>query len=227
MSSSITDLAPFEPSELVPAEVVENATVQTLNERAIALMAEAHGLKITDDESDIIGSDIVIRAKVLRKDFDKERTVATTPFEKTKKAIIAWFQAHDAPLEKVEREIGQQHLAFVRAKQEAARKEQERLEKQAARRNAAAAEKAIAKGVEPPAPIIPMPTVQAPPKTVQTAAGKLTTTVTWKYEVVDLAALPDEYKVPDTVKLGKVVRAGVREIPGVRIFSVETLGGRS
>jgi hypothetical protein len=227
MATAITDIEIFEPGELVPAEVVESPTVQSLNERAIALLAEAHGLKITDDDSDLVGADVILRAKSLRKELGKARSDATTPFERTKKAIIAWFQAHDAPLEKVEREVGQQHISYQRRKDEAARKEQERLRLLAEKRQAKAAAKAEAKGEEPPAPIIPMPTVQAPAKTVKTAAGSLTTKVEWKFEVIDFAALPDEYKVPDAVKLGKVVRAGVREIPGVSIFSVETLGGRS
>ena len=59
---------------------------------------------------------------------------------------------------------------------------------------------------------------QAPPKTVRTEAGSVTIRSAWKFEVVDMAALPDEYKIADAVKLGKVVRAGVREIPGVRIY---------
>lgn len=217
----------YEPEdELVPSEVTENQIVQTINERAIALLAEAHGLKIVDDESDARGVDIVLRAKSLRRDLSNARSDATTPYERRKKAIIRWFTAHDSPLESVERETGDQHLRYQARVREAARKEQERLQKLADARNAKAAVKAEAKGVEPPV-MIPVPTVQAPPKTVKTAAGSLTVKTVWSFEVVDLSALPDEYKMADEAKLGRVVRAGVRQIPGVRIFETESLGGRS
>jgi hypothetical protein len=68
-----------------------------------------------------------------------------------------------------------------------------------------------------------MPTVEAPAKTVHTAAGKVTMRSVWKAEVIDFNLLPDEYKVADEVKIGKVVRAGVRQIPGVRIYEEKSI----
>lgn len=45
----------------------------------------------------------------------------------------------------------------------------------------------------------------------------------WKFEVVDFSLVPDEYKMVDATKLGKVVRAGLRIIPGIRIFEESTV----
>ena len=212
------ELEIYEVNELVPREVTSDETVQSLNERAIVLLTEAQGIKIVDDASDRTGADIVVRAKALRAELLKARGAATTPYERTKKAIIAWFIAHDAPLEKVQVEIGRQHLTYQAKADEAARKEQERLRKLAEARQARQAAKAEEKGLEAPPVVIPMPTIQAPPKTLHTASGSVTTRTVWKHQVVDMAALPDEYKIADEVKLGKVVRAGIREIPGVRIY---------
>jgi hypothetical protein len=67
-----------------------------------------------------------------------------------------------------------------------------------------------------------MPTVEAPAKTVHTASGKVTIRSVWKHRVTDFDALPDEYKIADDVKIGKVVRAGIRQIPGVEIYEEKT-----
>ncbi len=56
---------------------------------------------------------------------------------------------------------------------------------------------------------------------VQTDVGSAGITHNWKGEVIDFAALPNEYKIVDYVKLGKVIRAGLHSIPGVRIWEEE------
>ena len=47
----------------------------------------------------------------------------------------------------------------------------------------------------------------------------------WKYEIVDEKLIPREYLIPDTVKIGKMVRAGgdTLQIPGVRIYAESNL----
>lgn len=65
------------------------------------------------------------------------------------------------------------------------------------------------------------------PRATAGFAGTATVARIWKFEVVDPAAVPREYLAVDTVRIGKVVRAGVRAIPGVRIWEEETLVGRA
>lgn len=60
-------------------------------------------------------------------------------------------------------------------------------------------------------------------KKIQTELGTVGITTNWKFEVVDFSQVPDEYKLVDATKIGKVVRAGLRSIPGVRIYSEESL----
>lgn len=65
--------------------------------------------------------------------------------------------------------------------------------------------------------------VPAPaPTRVQTEVGGLATKKTWKFEVVDFAVLPDDYKLADLVKIRRVVTAGA-SIPGVRSWHEEGL----
>jgi len=63
----------------------------------------------------------------------------------------------------------------------------------------------------------------APVKKVSTNMGTVSTARVWKYEIVDPSQIPEEYKVIDYAKITKVVKAGCRNIPGVRIYEEETL----
>jgi hypothetical protein len=54
--------------------------------------------------------------------------------------------------------------------------------------------------------------------------GSLATTrSSWVWEVVDVDQVPREYLSLDEVKVNAQVRAGIREIPGLRIFEKQTL----
>jgi hypothetical protein len=71
------------------------------------------------------------------------------------------------------------------------------------------------------------PTGPAPtPRAVAGAVGVASVQTTWTFEVVDAASVPPTYLTADTVAIGRAVRGGVREIPGVRIFARESIAGR-
>ena len=60
-------------------------------------------------------------------------------------------------------------------------------------------------------------------KKVSTDMGTLSTTKVWKWEVTDLSKVPSDYMVLDVARVTKLVKAGIRVIPGIRIFSEESL----
>lgn len=47
-----------------------------------------------------------------------------------------------------------------------------------------------------------------------------------KYEVIDVKILPPQFLIADLVRIGSAVRAGTREIPGVRIWMEDTVVAR-
>lgn len=59
--------------------------------------------------------------------------------------------------------------------------------------------------------------------TVRTANGKATRKKVWEWTLVDRSKLPDEYLIVDEKKLNAVVKAGIRDIPGVKIEQVSKL----
>ena len=206
-------------AENMELETIEqDERVQELSQGTLELIERAQGIEIIDDETDLEAAEFLAQVKTARKRVDELRHWFTNPLETQKKAIIARFRATDAPLEQAQKIVGGKHISFVSEQRERARREQERLRRLAEAKQARQAARAEEKGLEAPPVQIPMPTIQAPPKTVHTAFGSVSTRTVWKHEVVDMAALPDEYKIADEVKLGKVVRAGVREIAGVRIY---------
>lgn len=53
--------------------------------------------------------------------------------------------------------------------------------------------------------------------------GTMSTIKVWKWEPVNLSLIPPEYMMLDSAKITKVVKAGVRNIPGIRIFSEDAI----
>ncbi len=58
-------------------------------------------------------------------------------------------------------------------------------------------------------------------KTTKTADAKATFVKVWKHRVIDETKVPPEYLMVNEKKIGKVVDAGIRNIPGVEIYETE------
>jgi hypothetical protein len=115
--------------------------------------------------------------------------------------------------------ITKNKILAYRAEVDRKHREAEEINRQAvelARRQAAANEGVITVDTTP----VPVPA--AAPAVVRTEVGSSGISKIWKFEVTDFKLLPDEYKIPDQVKIGKVVRAGVA-VPGVRAWQEESL----
>jgi len=96
--------------------------------------------------------------------------------------------------------------------------EQARLQREAE----AAAKKAKQPPPPPPEPMPPPPAI--PEQRVYRAETGASASIRrdWKGEVSDFAKLPDDYKIVNQVAINQAVKAGIRSIPGVRIFEAAT-----
>lgn len=183
------------------------------------------------------------------KTIEEQRTFMVKPLNDHVKNINNRFKLYSAPLERatttlkrkiihynkeIERlrqeEIARQRKAEAeeRAKQEA---EARRIREEA---EAAAAAEALATGkpyeepkveppqfVSPPRPA-PAPTYQVQ-KTVRADLGTATVKKKWTYEIEDENLIPREYLMVNEKKIAAIVRAGVRQIAGVRIYLEDDL----
>lgn len=97
------------------------------------------------------------------------------------------------------------------------RQAEEVLAAQAAADAREATEAALELDADAPPPAVEW--VGPPPRTVDLAdGGKVSARVTWGWEVEDEALVPRELCSPDRGKIAAAVRAGSRNIPGVRVF---------
>lgn len=107
--------------------------------------------------------------------------------------------------------------------------EEERARQLAAGASKKAAEEAAEKAAENTNPIVEMPPlIYAPTPAdssvkLQGSMGSATPTGRWKMtEILDFAAVPDEFKMIDEKKINAAIRAGITEIPGLKIEKVFT-----
>ncbi len=182
----------------------------------------ANDLVVFDDESLTRATNMLGRVATLKKELEERRKFFVGPLNEQVKRINDLFRSLAAPLDRVDQILRDKVLAYRREQERRRREEEERLRKLQEAEQKKLEKKAEKKGLEPPPP--PAPVVLAgPARTVSADLGKATVRVVWDFEIVDPSQLPREYLIPDVAKIRAVVRAGVREIPGVRIYQTEQL----
>jgi len=189
------------------------------------LYAEAENLEhyavalVIASDSDVQASthDLSIMAS-LKKAIEEKRKEYVQPINEHLKAVNDVFKNFTQPLVNADK-ITRDKILGYRAEQERQRREQEeinRLRMEAARR-----EMELKGELSEPVNLVEV--APPTPNHFRTEAGTLGTRTIWKFEVVDFSLVPDEYKLIDATTVGKVVRAGLRSIPGIRIYPEEVL----
>ena len=183
-----------------------DALLKYANERSITSQAD---VKTATEDLSIISK--------LKKEIEAKRKEYTSPLDAHLKVINAVFKGVQEPLLEADGILRKKVLGY---QTEMARQAAE-AERIAAEEARLAEEKAALTGQ----PVEPTESaVVAPPKT--TTKGEFGTSgqaMIAKFEVEDFAKLPDKYKLPNDALIGKLVRAGETDIPGVRIWKEPTL----
>lgn len=154
----------------------------------------------------------------LKKALEEKRKEYIKPLQDHVKAINDAFKFLMEPIEVADQVTRKKILAF-QAEQERIRQEQERIN--ALRIEAAKKEMELKGELTEPVDLVEV--IPEAPDRVETDLGASGMATIWKFEVVDFALLPDRFKMENATLIGKVVRAGEREIPGVRIWSEKNL----
>ena len=106
------------------------------------------------------------------------------------------------------------------------RRKAEKAAQQAAAKKQAEIDKAAKKaGIDP----VKMPTPVLPKKQgpVRTGSGTASVRTKLVFDVVDFAALPDEYKMVNPKALAAAITAGIRQIPGAKLIEKPIVSIRS
>jgi hypothetical protein len=200
-----------------------------LDDAVLKLYAEGKNLQAYAESFTVAGLSDMKRAiedlsmiANLKKALEERRKEYTTSLNSHLHQINDTFKAMVEPIDIADK--------LLRGKASAFNKEQQRPKDEAAK-----AEELIRQATEIQAKltqrtgeIFPgIPTVSVPEvvvsKKVYTSVGDMSTRKNRRYIVTNFSLLPDEYKMEDSTKLGKVVRAGINSIPGVEIYEDESL----
>jgi len=190
------------------------ATAQTVlasvKEMVVTTEVEAQAATLKRDEI----------SKVLKL-VEARRVDLVKPIDDSKKVIQAEAKGISDPLEKAKADLFAKVSKWQTEQrmkaEESARKERE----EAAARLAAtmADDEATIEDVERVEAHVEL---AAKPVKLSKSLAPMKTRETWKFEIIDEKAVPREYLMVDTVKLGQAVRRGenpLRELAGVNIFS--------
>jgi hypothetical protein len=157
----------------------------------------------------------------------------TKPLDDSKKVIMDFFRRPQDALASAEQSIKRSMLSYQQEQDRIRRAEQQRIEEEnrkAAEKLAKQAAAQAKKGNDEKAAELQQQAeakkeevVIVAPKVAPVAGIQMRTL--WKFEVVDATLVPRDYLAIDEAKIGSVVRAtkGSMTIPGVRIYSEETL----
>lgn len=207
---------------------------EELETKALALPDQAKALAVKNDTDFRVAGDFLMGVSSLKKEIKATFDPIVDAAHKAHQVAVSKRKAVLEPVESAER-IVKGALSTYQLEQERAKRELEEAEKarvaaekeailKAAQEQAAAGNMIAAKAVAreafdlKPEPVAITPKVEG-----------LSFRDNWRFEIVDPSALPREYLVPDTTKIGAVAKAlkDSCNIPGVRVWCEKVAIGRA
>lgn len=214
----MSDKAELVPTAIVKVKPEQDIEVQSFYDQALRLREHSEQRVITTvDDLKPATDDLSIIAKV-KKGMEAKRKEYVKPLQEHVKEVNEAFKMLMEPIEIADRTTRGKILTFQQ-EQERIRREQEEINRK--RMEAAEAEMRLKGELSEPVNLVEV--APEPAKRVSTEMGTSGVATIWKFEVIDFSLLPDRFKMENATLIGKVVRAGEREIPGVKIWSEDTL----
>ena len=207
-------------SALVITNPREDLAIMALYDEANKLLEYANNRVIaTLDDTKLATNDLSLISR-LKKAMESKRKDYLLPFQEHVKEVNDIYKALMAPVETADMVTRNKVMAFNR-EQERIKAEQEKIN--ALRMEAAAKEAALNNG-EIKEAIVLVDVIQPAKKVIADLASSGMRD-NWTYEVMDFAALPNEYKMPNTSMLNATAKSvkDSRVIPGLRIYNEPTM----
>lgn len=186
--------------------------------QAKEILAHAKTEVVTNDAEQRSATNDLGLVSMLRKGIEEHRQLYVKPLNEHVKAVNTAFKTLTEPIEEADKTL-RDVIGKYRAEVDRKRHEAEAInlaKEELARREAALNQGVITIDTTP----VNVP--DAPAAHVRAEAATLGTAKVWKFEVVDENLLPKEFMLPDLVKIGKVIRAGVN-IPGVKSWQEDSI----
>lgn len=192
-------------------------SVIALYDQTLKLEEYATALVIDSDDRIKAATNDLIIIRGLKKAIEGKRKEYTRPINSHLEAINEAFKTLTEPINNADTITGEKILAY-RLRQDLIRKEEERINQM--RMDAAKAEMELKGELTESVNLVEV--VPENPDHYRAEAGMSGVANLWKFEVIDFELLPNQYKLPDMVKIRKVIIAGAT-IPGVRGWKEESL----
>lgn len=188
------------------------------------LQAKAEKHIVDSDESAGVAVGMVTQSKGFVKKLDALHKKITDPFQKFKSGIDGFRKSHKDDFLKIEKILTPKIAEFNRKKRAEAEKkaeDQRKAQAEIQKKLDAEAKK------EKREPVKAAPVVVQEPEKIKTDSGTATGKLEWTHELEDITKVPAEYLLLDEKKIKHLVKAGIREIPGIKIFQQEKINYRS
>ena len=188
------------------------STLDTVGAQALEVVAQVEKVVIKNDADRAKATEMLSALSVMAKGIEEQRTDLVKPLNDTVKKINANAKKYSAPIDEAIAKIKRGISNYVLEQDRKAREKEERDLAKLAEKNA----KREAEGKAPV--LTTLQSVARPEATIRTDAGRTTTRKVWKFEIIDDAKVPADYRSADIAKIKVAVSNGVREIDGVRIY---------
>lgn len=181
------------------------------------MKAQVELLKVDSQESAIQASRMLVQLKTATEQLTEKRKFFTAPLKEHIKRIEALFRPTLDLLINADQQLRGKLLNYQHTERARKNEEQAKLLKDA--------EKAQAKGDGETALALATEATQLDvvQRTQHVEDGSVQSKRVWTFEVEDLGKVPPEYFSLDEAKVRTALRAGFRDIPGLRIFQKEQL----
>ena len=207
------------------------------------MKAQAMAHVVTDEASQNEAITMAGQAKKLATAIEKKRKEVIEAPGEFVKTVNNFVKVFRDTLDEIDRKLKagmQAHMTRVqmqqRETQERARIEVEKIQRELDARAAALNAqreldaRAAAKKGEPVKPVVEdilppiiIPTVVPVQKVFRSETGSsVHLRKDWEWEVLDISLIPRKYLALDKVSVNQAIKAGIREIPGIRIYEIET-----
>jgi len=185
--------------------------VQEFYAQALKLRTFAKSLTVESADDSKVATDTLSTISTLKKRLEEKRKEFVGPLNAYVKEVNDAFRALAEPINEADRTVRDRMAAYLKA-QDDRRKEEARV-------NALKLEAAEAEARLKGEPVKPVPILHSPaPQRTVTSSGAVGGRKTWKWALEDLSQVPKEYLMLNETLVGKVVGAGIRAIPGIRIY---------
>ena len=198
-------------------------------ERRVLSLAETADSFVVETDIDVgIASEFLKKIKDTESKIEAKRLEFTKPLNQSLKAINATFKKLKEPLAEAKKVVSDKILSWRRIEATKARKAEEearKIEEEKIRKIQETCESGLeAKDKqEMIEEIMEEEEPEAMIKKPETTIGNTQARKIWKFEVTEFDKIPDKYKMINRVEVNADIRAGERDIPGIRIFQEETL----